>query len=97
MSVLNDRKNININSKIVVTSEMAGAKKPSPLIFNYALEKAGASLENSVMIGDDLNTDIQGALELGMKAIYFNPNQKSNNSNVWKEVTSLKEIKNILL
>jgi putative hydrolase of the HAD superfamily len=76
---------------------MAGAKKPSPLIFNYALEKAGASLENSVMIGDDLNTDIQGALELGMKAIYFNPNQKSNNKNVWKEVTSLKEIKNILL
>jgi putative hydrolase of the HAD superfamily len=82
--------------KIVVTSEMAGAKKPSPLIFHYALEKAGASLENSIMIGDDLNTDIQGALELGMKAIYFNPNQKSNNSNVWKEVTSLKEIKNVL-
>ncbi len=76
---------------------MAGAKKPSPLIFNYALEKAGASLENSVMIGDDLNTDIQGALELGMKAIYFNPNQKSNNTNVWKEVSNLDEIKNILL
>ena len=55
---------------------MAGAKKPNPLIFNYALEKAGASIENSVMIGDDLNTDIQGALKVGMKAIYFNSNQK---------------------
>jgi putative hydrolase of the HAD superfamily len=75
---------------------MAGAKKPSPLIFNYALEKAGATVQNSVMIGDDLNTDIQGALKVGMKAIYFNPDQKSNNSNVWKEVSSLREIINIL-
>ena len=82
--------------KIVVTSEMAGAKKPSPLIFNYALEKSGATVQNSVMIGDDLNTDIQGALKVGMKAIYFNPDQKSNNTNVWKEVSSLTEIINIL-
>ena len=66
--------------KIVVTSEMAGAKKPSPLIFNYALEKSGATVQNSVMIGDDLNTDIQGALKVGMKAIYFNPDKKSNNT-----------------
>jgi putative hydrolase of the HAD superfamily len=75
---------------------MAGAKKPSPLIFNYALEKAGATVQNSVMIGDDLNTDIQGALKVGMKAIYFNPDQKSKNTNVWKEVSSLTEIINIL-
>ena len=83
--------------KIVVTSEMAGAKKPSPLIFNYALEKAGASIGNSVMIGDDLNTDIQGAINLGMKSIYFNPSEKPNNSNAWKEVVNLREIKNIFL
>jgi putative hydrolase of the HAD superfamily len=75
---------------------MAGAKKPSPLIFNHALEKAGATVQNSVMIGDDLNTDIQGALKVGMKTIYFNPDQKSNNTNVWKEVSSLTEIMNIL-
>ena len=48
------------------------------------------------MIGDDLNTDIQGALKVGMKAIYFNPDQKSNNTNAWKEVSSLTEIINIL-
>ena len=82
--------------KIVITSEMAGAKKPSPLIFNYALEKARASVENSIMIGDDLNTDIEGALKVGMKAIYFNPYQKSNNTNAWKEGSNLAEITNIL-
>ena len=82
---------------IVVTSEMARAKKPNPLIFNYALEKAGANLENSVMIGDDLNTDIKGAVNVGMKSIYFNPNKRTNNSIAWKEVVTLKEIKDILL
>jgi putative hydrolase of the HAD superfamily len=82
---------------IVVTSEMAGAKKPNPLIFNYALEKAGANLENSVMIGDDLNTDIKGAVNVGMKSIYFNPNKRTNNSIAWKEVVTLKEIKDIFL
>tara|TARA_B110000879_G_scaffold67293_1_gene94246 strand:+ start:2524 stop:3219 length:696 start_codon:yes stop_codon:yes gene_type:complete len=82
---------------IVVTSEMAGAKKPNPLIFNYALEKAGANLENSVMIGDDLNTDIKGAVNVGMKSIYFNPNKRTNNSIAWKEVVTLMEIKDIFL
>ena len=82
---------------IIVTSEMAGAKKPNPLIFNYALEKAGANLENSVMIGDDLNTDIKGAVNVGMKSIYFNPNKRTNNSIAWKEVVTLKEIKDIFL
>ena len=82
---------------IVVTSEMAGAKKPNPLIFNYALEKAGANLENSVMIGDDLNTDIKGAVNAGMKSIYFNPNKRTNNSIAWKEVVTLMEIKDIFL
>ena len=82
---------------IVVTSEMAGAKKPNPLIFNYALKKAGANLENSVMIGDDLNTDIKGAVNVGMKSIYFNPNKRTNNSIAWKEVVTLMEIKDIFL
>ena len=82
---------------IVVTSEMARAKKPNPLIFNYALEKAGANLENSVMIGDDLNTDIKGAVNVGMKSIYFNPNKRTNNSIAWKEVVTLMEIKDIFL
>ena len=42
----------------VITSEMAGSKKPDPSIFDYALKLSGALVENSVMIGDDLNTDI---------------------------------------
>ena len=79
-----------------ITSEAAGAKKPNQLVFEYAINKSGAQLENSVMIGDDLNTDIIGAINFGMKSIYFNPNFKKHDYVVWKEVESLSEIKNIL-
>ena len=82
---------------VVVTSEAAGAKKPSPIAFEYALEKAGANLEESIMIGDDLNTDIKGAIDLGMKAIYFNYHSIKHNYFPWKEVKYLSEIENILL
>ena len=80
----------------IITSEAAGAKKPNPLVFKYAIIKSGASLDNSLMIGDDLNTDIIGAINFGMKSIYFNPNFKTHQFTVWNEVSSLLEIKNIL-
>ena len=81
----------------VITSEMAGAKKPDPSIFDYALKLSGALVENSVMIGDDLNTDINGAKKVNMKAIYYNPHQKVHDFNIWKEVQNLNEIKKILI
>jgi putative hydrolase of the HAD superfamily len=83
--------------QVVVTSEMAGAKKPSPKVFEYALDKSGAKLGESIMIGDDLNTDIKGAIDMGMRAIYFNPHSTQHSYSVWKEVVSLSEINTILL
>ena len=83
--------------KHIITSEAAGAKKPSRKIFNYALNITDSLIQESVMIGDDLNTDIKGAINIGMKNIYFNPNEIKHNINVWNEVSSLSEIKKILL
>ncbi|MCR9253351.1 MAG: YjjG family noncanonical pyrimidine nucleotidase [bacterium] len=80
----------------VITSESIGARKPSPTIFDHALEKAGASKEGSVMIGDNLDTDIMGARDFGMDHIYFNPSNPSQNHRVTHEVTSLIELKDIL-
>ena len=59
--------------------------------------KSSASVEESVMVGDDLKTDIRGAIDFGMKSIYFNPSGKVHEYEVWKEVEKLSEIKNILL
>jgi putative hydrolase of the HAD superfamily len=60
--------------KTVTTSEEAGAKKPNALIFECALKKAGCCKSTSLMIGDNLEADISGAIEYGMQTIYFSKN-----------------------
>ncbi|MBI1216290.1 MAG: HAD-IA family hydrolase [Alphaproteobacteria bacterium] len=52
----------------IATSEEAGAEKPSPLIFNLALEKTGAAASEAVMVGDSEEKDIAGARALGLRA-----------------------------
>jgi len=58
--------------KSVTTSENAGVKKPNPLIFHLALEKAKTNAINSVMIGDSLEADIKGAENVEMKTLFYN-------------------------
>ena len=53
----------------VVTSEASNSVKPNKEIFEYALIKAGALLNESIMIGDNLDADIQGALNAGMDSL----------------------------
>lgn len=55
----------------VTTSEDVGVKKPHPLIFEKALAKAKTSYDKSIMIGDNLEADIIGAENYGIKAIHF--------------------------
>ncbi len=56
----------------ITTSEEVGYKKPHPVIFKTALEKANAQPENSIMIGDSLEADILGAEAIGMETLFFN-------------------------
>lgn len=56
----------------VTNSEMVGVKKPNPIIFNHALKLANANKYNSIMIGDNLEADVLGALNIGLDAICFN-------------------------
>ncbi len=56
----------------IILSEDAGVNKPSPAFFDYALRQSGASRETTLMIGDNLQTDILGALNAGIDALLFN-------------------------
>ena len=76
----------------VTNSEMVGVKKPNPQIFNHALNKAGADPSESVMIGDNLEADIQGAVNVGMDAILFDQSKSLENHN-YKRVSHLMDLK----
>ena len=56
----------------IILSEDAGFNKPSPQYFDYAFRQSGASWETTLMIGDNLQTDILGALASGIDALLFN-------------------------
>ncbi|MCL7753578.1 YjjG family noncanonical pyrimidine nucleotidase [Polaribacter sp. Z022] len=87
------------NSKIdhyfnkVITSESVGVKKPNPKVFTHALKLANANSVNSIMIGDNVEADINGAINVGMKAIHCNFEDKVINDKSFISVSSLLEIK----
>lgn len=79
----------------IIDSEMAGVKKPNPIIFNLALKKAGATPECSIMIGDSLEADIMGAKALGFYTIHFNAH-KEKKHDLSPIIYDLEEIKSFL-
>lgn len=88
-------KNSQINHyfKTITNSEMAGVKKPHPKIYEHALNGAQVSKENSIMIGDCLDADVKGAIDFGIEAIYFNPENNDADIKVIS-VSKLVELKN---
>lgn len=79
----------------IITSEVVGAKKPNPKVFEYALKLANAQKRESIMIGDSWEADVMGAKKFGMKSIYCNfKNEPVGNSII--SVSNLAEIKKIL-
>ncbi len=54
----------------VITSEMVGVQKPNPQVFQFSLEKAGAIIQESLMIGDDQDSDILGAQNVGIDQVF---------------------------
>lgn len=79
----------------VTDSEMAGAKKPSPVIFEYALKNAGTTADRSVMIGDSIDADVQGALGAGIAAIHYGSTSNDNTAGFYC-IACLTELKKML-
>ena len=80
----------------LTVSEEVGVKKPNPEIFRYALQKAHATPEESLMIGDEMAVDIDGARAAGIDQIFFNTSGQLAQGERSYEVHNLLEIKNIL-
>jgi putative hydrolase of the HAD superfamily len=56
----------------VITSEGANSLKPHKEIFEYAFRKTGAEPAESIMLGDSIEADIQGAINAGIDQVYVN-------------------------
>ncbi|MCR9172222.1 MAG: YjjG family noncanonical pyrimidine nucleotidase [bacterium] len=63
---------------VIICSEDVGKNKPAPEIFQHTMQLAKAKPEESVMIGDDLRVDVQGAERQGMTGVLFDPHRQYN-------------------
>ena len=79
----------------MITSEASNSLKPKKEIFEYALNKAGAILSESIMLGDNLDADIQGAINAGMDCVFVNHLKTSTDVNPTYIIHHLKELEQI--
>lgn len=76
-------------------SDKVGFEKPNRKFFEHCLHNTGYTYREVMMIGDSLLADIEGAINVGWKACYFN---RKNNYNHTKslEIKEMKELLNII-
>ena len=56
----------------IITSEGSGSLKPNKEIFQFALSKCGTTPDQCIMIGDNIEVDIIGAMNAGIDQVYVN-------------------------
>ena len=71
VQTLVDQAGIRRYFDFILTSAVAGFRKPSPSIFEQALFYWNAQPKETVMVGDTLPADITGAQELGIAAVWI--------------------------
>lgn len=68
---------------LLVISEQVGIAKPDIQIFDYAFEKMNFPDKSKVlMVGDNLQSDIQGGINAGIDTCWLNRDGKVNNTNI---------------
>ena len=79
--------------KEIITSEASNSLKPNKEIFDYALSKSGALVQESIMIGDNLDADIQGGMNAGLDTIFVNELNRETNIKANYIIHHVKELK----
>ncbi|MFR5266849.1 YjjG family noncanonical pyrimidine nucleotidase [Clostridium sp.] len=84
----------------IVISEEILISKPNPGIFEYTLKNLDFFDKSKVlMVGDSLNSDIQGGINFGIDTCWYNPNKIKNETSIKPtyEISNLNELKSLLL
>lgn len=80
----------------VITSELANSLKPKKEIFDFAINKCGASCCESMMLGDNLDADIMGAMNAGLDTVFVNHIREETTLKPTHIIYHLKELEDIL-
>ena len=86
---------LNVYFKVVITSEGSNSLKPEKEIYEYALAKTGATISESIMIGDSIEVDIAGARSIGMDQVHTNFINAEQSFTPTYTVTALSQLKDI--
>lgn len=81
------------------SAAQAGRQKPHPIVFESLLKRENLTADEVIHIGDDPVTDIQGAQQLGIKAIWLNRNHLSWPDNIkapFIEINQLKQLPELI-
>lgn len=78
------------------TAADVGAMKPHRAMFEAALERSGVTADDAVHVGDQPIDDVQGAKDVGMHTIWFNPDGARDTVGATAEVSRLREIPQVI-
>lgn len=77
----------------MVSSEEAGADKPSPKLFDLCVRKAGCAPSECVFTGDNAELDARAADACGLHGVWFAPDEAARAAHPdLRSVVSLKEL-----
>ena len=79
-----------------VSSRDAGAEKPYAPIFLAALKRAGVQPDETVHVGDQLEADIAGALNAGLRAVLIDRYNGHRGYTAHPRITSMSELEGVL-
>jgi len=82
--------------KGITLSEEIKVQKPHSSFFEHAFKTVNARKSESLIIGDSWESDIEGAINFGVDAIYFSYNGKAPQKSEVKTIFKLNELLKIL-
>lgn len=77
----------------MVTSQEAGVEKPHPAFTALCVEKSGVRPEECLFVGDNIRKDVLGAVQGGLRAVWYNRKGKSKPENLELPEESYHEIR----
>lgn len=84
----------------VFTSQRNGASKPNLEFFEYCFARIpDFKLEETIIVGDSLTSDIKGGINSGLRTVWFNKYKMKNTTDISPdfEFTTLSEVKDFII